>query len=62
MNSLFVLSLFMVTTVTVSGQVSPDEAAIRQIIHDEIVAWNAGDAAAFARHFASDGTFTNIRG
>jgi uncharacterized protein (TIGR02246 family) len=44
------------------SQSSPDEAAIHRIIQDEIRAWNAGDASAFARHFASGGTFTNIRG
>jgi uncharacterized protein (TIGR02246 family) len=39
-----------------------DETAIRKIIHDEIVAWNQGDATAYSREFATDGTFTNIRG
>lgn len=39
-----------------------DETAIRKIIQDEIAAWNRGDAAAYSRQFAADGTFTNIRG
>lgn len=39
-----------------------DESAIRQIVGDEVAAWNAGDAKAYARHFALDGTFTNIYG
>ncbi|HZF15041.1 MAG TPA: SgcJ/EcaC family oxidoreductase [Steroidobacteraceae bacterium] len=39
-----------------------DEIAIRKIIKDEIAAWNRGDAAAYSRQFAADGTFTNIRG
>ncbi len=39
-----------------------DEIAIRKIIQDEVVAWNQGDAAAYSRQFATDGTFTNIRG
>jgi len=39
-----------------------DEIAIRKIIEDEIAAWNRGDAAAYSRQFAADGTFTNIRG
>jgi len=39
-----------------------DEIAIRKIIQDEVAAWNRGDAAAYSRHFATDGTFTNIRG
>jgi len=43
-------------------QLSSDELAIRNIIQEEITAWNAGDAVAYARHFAADGTFTNVRG
>lgn len=39
-----------------------DETAIRKIIQDEDAAWNRGDAAAYSRDFAADGTFTNIRG
>jgi uncharacterized protein (TIGR02246 family) len=39
-----------------------DETSIRKIIQDETTAWNRGDAAAYSRQFASDGTFTNIRG
>jgi len=39
-----------------------DEIAIRKVIQDEIAAWNRGDAAAYSRQFATDGTFTNIRG
>ena len=44
------------------GQNSVDEHAIRDIVKDEIEAWNKADAMAYARHFASDGTFTNILG
>ncbi len=39
-----------------------DEIAIRKIVQDEVAAWNQGDAAAYSRQFAADGTFTNIRG
>lgn len=39
-----------------------DEAAIRKIVQDEDAAWNRGDATAYSRQFAADGTFTNIRG
>jgi uncharacterized protein (TIGR02246 family) len=39
-----------------------DVIAIRKIIQDEVAAWNQGDAAAYSRQFAADGTFTNIRG
>lgn len=44
------------------AQSQKDEAAIRRIIEDESIAWNNGDAVAYARHFAADGTFTNILG
>jgi uncharacterized protein (TIGR02246 family) len=62
MNGLLIFSLVLVATAAAYPQASPDETAVRNIIQDEIAAWNAGDAAAFARHFAADGTFTNIRG
>ena len=39
-----------------------DETVIRRIIQDEVAAWNRGDATAYSRQFAADGTFTNIRG
>jgi uncharacterized protein (TIGR02246 family) len=39
-----------------------DEIAMRNLIDDEVTAWNRGDAAAYSHQFASDGTFTNIRG
>ena len=46
----------------VGAQTVSDETAIRSIVQDEIVAWNEGDAVAYSRHFAADGTFTNITG
>lgn len=39
-----------------------DEARIRAIVAEQVAAWNAGDAKAFSRSFAEDGSFTNIRG
>lgn len=42
--------------------VSSEEARIRNIIADQVVAWNAGDAKAFSASFSEDGSFTNIRG
>ena len=38
------------------------EAAIRQIIAEQAVAWNSGDASGYARHFAEHGSFTNVLG
>jgi uncharacterized protein (TIGR02246 family) len=62
MHCLLVLTLVLVATVAVYPQAASDETAVRNIIQEEIAAWNSGDAAAFARHFTADGTFTNIRG
>jgi uncharacterized protein (TIGR02246 family) len=45
-----------------AAQTAPDDTAIRSIVQDEIAAWNQGDAVAYSRHFAADGTFTNIAG
>jgi uncharacterized protein (TIGR02246 family) len=39
-----------------------EEGAVRTIVQEEVAAWNAGDAAAYSRHFAADGIFVNIRG
>lgn len=39
-----------------------DEAAIRNILLEEVAAWNKGDADGYSQHFASDGTFTNVQG
>jgi uncharacterized protein (TIGR02246 family) len=62
MRSLLVSALLLAATITLASQASTDEAAIRNIIQEEITAWNVGDAVAYARHFAADGTFTNVRG
>lgn len=45
-----------------SAQGKPDEAPIRSILQKEVTAWNKGDAQTYSRHFAADGTFTNILG
>jgi uncharacterized protein (TIGR02246 family) len=46
----------------ISAKSKTDEAQIRQIIADQVSAWNAMDAKAFSASFAPDGGFTNIRG
>jgi uncharacterized protein (TIGR02246 family) len=38
------------------------EAAIRQIIAEQVTAWNAGDGAAYAKHLAPEAAFTNLFG
>lgn len=46
----------------IGAQSRPDETAIRQILDNEVATWNKGDTDGYSRHFAEDGTFTNIRG
>ena len=62
MRCLPVLAMVLVAIIAATPQTSPDETAVRDIIQEEITAWNSGDAAAYSRHFAADGTCTNIRG
>ncbi len=57
------LIIVMLLSATMSiAQGKPDETAIRNILDEEVTAWNKGDAKVYSQHFAEDGTFTNIRG
>jgi uncharacterized protein (TIGR02246 family) len=57
------LSLTVLLFATIAAaQSKPDETAIRNILQEEVAAWNKGDAQLYSQHFASDGTFTNILG
>lgn len=53
------MSLF--TTIALP-QNNLDTKTIQNILQEEVVSWNNGDAAAYSKHFAADGTFTNILG
>ena len=53
------MSLF--TTIALP-QNNLDSTTIQNILQEEVVSWNNGDAAAYSKHFAADGTFTNILG
>jgi len=44
------------------AQDAATEEPIRAIVAEQVVAWNAGHAQAYARHFAPDVSFTNIFG
>jgi len=46
----------------IGAQYRPDETAIRRILDNEVATWNKGDTDGYSRDFATDGTFTNIRG
>ena len=39
-----------------------DTTAIQNILQEEVTSWNNGDAITYSKHFAEDGTFTNILG
>jgi uncharacterized protein (TIGR02246 family) len=59
-TALVLVMVFLSTMLAAQG--GPDEMVVRKIIHEQVAAWNKGDAEAYSRHFAADGTFTNIVG
>jgi uncharacterized protein (TIGR02246 family) len=61
MKTGLILAMWIFAT-SLGAQTVSDEAAVRRIIQDEGIAWNKGDAEAYARYFATDGTFTNLLG
>jgi uncharacterized protein (TIGR02246 family) len=61
MKFIAVFSVLLFATICVA-QSNPDETTIRNILQEEVTTWNAGDANGYSRHFADDGTFTNILG
>jgi uncharacterized protein (TIGR02246 family) len=56
------VALLSLLTTFSNAQTKPDETAIRKILEEEVAAWNRGDADEYSRHFATDGTFTNVQG
>ena len=55
--------LLVTASVQSVGQASAtDDAQIRAIVEEQVTAWNVGDAVAFSKSFAENGSFTNIRG
>jgi uncharacterized protein (TIGR02246 family) len=61
MKIVLILATMLFATM-LGAQSAPDEKAVRKVIQDEGAAWNKGDAQAYSRDFATDGTFTNILG
>src|SRR5438552_17524925 len=45
-----------------AAQSPADEATIRGIVENETNTWNKADAVGYSKDFATNGTFTNIRG
>ena len=56
-----ILVMMQFTTIIRAQSIS-DTTAIQNILREEIVSWNNGDAETYSKHFATDGTFTNILG
>jgi uncharacterized protein (TIGR02246 family) len=61
MKVTLIIALLLAATMSIA-QGKSDETTIRNILAEEVVAWNKGDARVYSQHFAADGTFTNIRG
>lgn len=61
MKTALIFTLMLLSTMFLA-QGGPDETAVRKIIQEQVAAWNKSDAEAYSRHFAADGTFTNILG
>jgi len=54
--------IVLLAGVIAAAQSKPDEGAIRRILDDEITTWKQGDTDGYSKHFATDGTFTNVMG
>jgi uncharacterized protein (TIGR02246 family) len=65
MTSRLLAAVLLTTMLPLSPAVAQDagaEAAIRAIIADQVVAWDAGDGTRYASHVAPDVSFTNVFG
>jgi uncharacterized protein (TIGR02246 family) len=60
--SIALLALTATQTAALPGREAADDAAIRAIVADQVVAWNAGDGRRYASHLAADASFTNLFG
>ena len=65
MNKFMAAALLQLTLLPLSAAFAQDaaaEAAIRAIVTEQVVAWNAGDGTRYANHLAPDASFTNLFG
>jgi uncharacterized protein (TIGR02246 family) len=56
------ISILLLAGVVAAAQSKSDEDAIRKILDDEITTWDQGETDGYSKHFATDGTFTNVMG
>ncbi|WP_266364712.1 SgcJ/EcaC family oxidoreductase [Tellurirhabdus rosea] len=54
--------MFLLWAAKLKAQSPADSTAIAAILQEEATSWNSGDADTYSKHFAENGTFTNIRG
>lgn len=62
MNIIAAALLLLAGAMPISAQDAPAEAAIRAVVAEQVVAWNAGDGRAYAKHLAPEASFTNLFG
>jgi uncharacterized protein (TIGR02246 family) len=62
MTRLVVLLLCSLATIRLMAQDTGSEAAIRDIVAEQAVAWNAGDGTRYGEHVSADVSFTNLFG
>lgn len=56
------LSIAVLLPVSAAAQDAVAETALRQIIADQVIAWNAGDGERYAGRLAPEASFTNLFG
>ena len=62
LKHLSLVVIMLLFAIVVHPQNKFDTAAIQNILKEEVISWNSGDATTYSKHFAEDGTFTNILG
>ena len=62
LHKISIVLVLIAFTTAAKAQNRKDSTAIENILQEEIVSWNKKDAKMYSRHFAADGTFTNIIG
>ena len=56
------ITIMMLPVSVAHAQDAAAETAIRAVIAEQVVAWNAGDGSRYASHLAPDASFTNLFG
>src|SRR5947209_19558956 len=62
LTAITLTSLVMILATSTKAQHLADSMVIQGILSEEVSSWNKGDAPTYSKHFAENGTFTNIRG